>query len=67
VSCVWVREQSDTEKERQAEWFLLTNRVIKNEKDAEKVAEFYSKRWAVEDFHKCYKTGCSIEKRQFDT
>jgi len=54
---------TSTEEEKPAEWFLLTNRVIKDEKDAEKIAEFYSKRWTVEDFHKCYKTGCSIEKR----
>ncbi|MFC0516351.1 IS4 family transposase [Mucilaginibacter angelicae] len=67
INCVWIREQISTEEEKPAEWFLLTNRVIKNEKDAEKIAEFYSKRWTVEDFHKCYKTGCSIEKRQFDT
>lgn len=67
ISCVWVREQTDREEEKPAEWFLLTNRVIKDEKDAEKIAELYSKRWTVEDFHKCYKTGCSIEKRQFDT
>lgn len=67
VSCVWIREQISTEEEKPAGWFLLTNRIIKGEKDAEKIAEFYSKRWTVEDFHKCYKTGCSIEKRQFDT
>jgi len=67
VSCVWIREQTSTEDEKPAEWFLLSNRVIKDKKDAEKIAEFYSKRWTVEDFHKCYKTGCSIEKRQFDT
>lgn len=67
ISCVWIRERDCKDGEKPAEWFLLTNRMIGNEKDAEKIAEFYSKRWAVEDFHKCYKTGCSIEKRQFDT
>jgi hypothetical protein len=67
ISCIWIREQTQTEEEKPAEWFLLTNRAIKDEKDAERIAEFYSKRWTVEDFHKCYKTGCSIEKRQFDT
>ena len=66
ISCVWIREQTNGE-EKAAEWFLLTNRLIKDEKDAAQIAEYYSKRWTVEDFHKCYKTGCSIEKRQFDT
>lgn len=67
INCVWIREQDCIEGQKPAEWFLLTNRVIKEAKDAEKIAEFYSIRWTVEDFHKCYKTGCSIEKRQFDT
>jgi len=67
IDCVWIREQSTVEGHRPAEWFLLTNKEIKDGKGAEKIAEIYSKRWTVEDFHKCYKTGCSIEKRQFDS
>jgi len=67
VNCVWIKERITGEDKKPAEWFLLTNRVIKDEKDAEKTSELYSKRWTIEDFHKCYKTGCSIEKRQFDT
>jgi hypothetical protein len=67
ISCIWVREQTSIEGEKPAEWFLLTNRIIRDKKDAENIADLYSKRWTVEDFHKCYKTGCSIEKRQFDT
>lgn len=67
ISCVWIREQSCIEGQKPAEWFLLTNKIIRDEQDAEKIAGFYSKRWTIEDFHKCYKTGCSIEKRQFDT
>jgi hypothetical protein len=67
VACVWIREQANTEGQKPAEWFLLTNNIIKDENDAEKTAEYYSKRWTIEDFHKCYKTGCNIEKRQFDT
>jgi Transposase DDE domain len=67
INCVWIKEQVEDENHLPAEWFLLTNRSINNEKDAEKIPEIYSKRWTVEDFHKCYKTGCSIEKRQFDS
>ena len=67
INCVWIRERLTDENRQPAEWFLLTNMEIKNEKQAEKVPEIYSKRWTVEDFHKCYKTGCSIEKRQFDS
>lgn len=69
VNCVWVKEtpsgESKDEKEL-AEWFLLTNLPF-DEYVPEVIVELYSKRWIIEDFHKCYKTGCSIEKRQFDS
>lgn len=68
ITCVWIKEQCPTDgQQAPAEWFLLTNQKVENAADAAKVAEIYSKRWTVEDFHKCYKTGCSIEKRQFDS
>jgi len=67
INCVWIKEQLADQSHPPAEWFLLTNCAIKDEKDAEEIPEIYSKRWTVEDFHKCYKTGCSIEKRQFDS
>jgi hypothetical protein len=46
---------------------LLTNLQINNFEEADKIVDSYTKRWTIEDFHKCYKTGCSIEKRQFDS
>ncbi|HEX8019457.1 transposase [Mucilaginibacter sp.] len=67
INCVWIKEQVADDGHAPAEWFLLTNCAIKHEKDAEQIPEIYSKRWTVEDCHKCYKTGCSIEKRQFDS
>jgi hypothetical protein len=57
----------------ETEWFLITNlplelpNVIIN-KMPMLVIEAYTKRWrTVEDFHKCLKTGCAIEKRQFES
>lgn len=46
---------------------MLTNLQINNFEEADKIVDSYTKRWTIEDFHKCYKTGCSIEKRQFDS
>lgn len=66
VSCVWIKEKNTPEGQA-AEWFLLSNLAIHTPKEAEGIVETYSKRWTVEDYHKCYKTGCSIEKRQFDS
>jgi hypothetical protein len=67
VTCVWVRERVPAEGKPPAEWFLLTSLPVANPAEAEQIAGCYSKRWIVEDFHKCYKTGCSIEERQFDS
>lgn len=67
VTCVWVREREATQSKPPAEWFLLTSLTASNHEQAGQIADCYSKRWVVEDFHKCYKTGCSIEERQFDS
>lgn len=46
------------------EWILLTNMPITNEKDAWEKIDWYKARWLIEEYHKCLKTGCAIEKRQ---
>jgi hypothetical protein len=66
VYCVWLKEI--TKKNIQGvEWFLLTDIETQTNQEALNIIELYGKRWTIEDFHKCYKTGCSIEKRQFDS
>lgn len=67
ITCVHLEEVSPTEASKITEWYLLTNLPVKGFEQAEQVVEDYTKRWTIEDFHKCYKTGCSIEKRQFDS
>lgn len=68
INCVHLQEIEPNNCEDQpVEWFILSNMPIANENDAVKIIEIYSKRWAIEEFHKCYKTGCSIEERQFDS
>ncbi len=64
INCVWLQEIKE-EEETGVEWFLLTNLAIEN--DAMQVLDLYARRWTIEDFHKCYKTGCGIEKRQFES
>jgi hypothetical protein len=46
-------------------WYLLTNLQVNNFEKVEKILDSYTKRWTIEDFHKCYKTGCSIENYFF--
>jgi hypothetical protein len=53
----------------QTEWTLLTNLPVGAPGTAAAalmVVEAYTKRWrTTEDFHKCLKSGCGIEQRQF--
>ncbi|MDX7992992.1 IS4 family transposase [Xenorhabdus littoralis] len=38
-------------------WHLLTNEPVTTAKQAQKILEYYEKRWLIEDFHKSWKTG----------
>ena len=48
-------------------WTLLTNFDLEPSPDLSiRVVDIYTKRWcSTEDFHKCLKSGCRIEQRQF--
>lgn len=47
------------------EWMLLTSEAITSLADAQRVVEWYKRRWVIEDFHKAWKTGCGAEERRF--
>jgi hypothetical protein len=49
------------------EWFLLTNLAITSKKEALEKIGWYETRWLIEEYHKCLKTGCAIEKRQLQS
>jgi hypothetical protein len=48
------------------EWILLTNVAVASEADAWERVEWYGCRVVVEEYHKCQKTGCDIERMQFE-
>ena len=48
------------------EWFLLTTVEITNFEQACQFIESYTCRWVIERFHFVLKSGCEIEKRQFE-
>ena len=48
------------------EWVLLTNVAVENEEQAWERAGWYGCRPVVEEYHKAMKTGCDIEKMQFE-
>jgi len=48
-------------------WLLLTAEQVRGFADAWQVIAYYEKRPLVEEYHKCLKTGCSVEARQYRT
>jgi hypothetical protein len=48
-------------------WILLTNIKVSNFNDALQIVDWYALRWVIEEYHKCLKTGCAIERSQLKT
>ncbi len=49
------------------EWILFTTLPVESFEDAYEKVEWYSMRWMIEEYHKCLKTGCLVEQRNFHT
>jgi hypothetical protein len=47
-------------------WVLLTSEKVDSFDDAWRVIEWYEKRPLIEEYHKCLKTGCRVEFRQYE-
>jgi hypothetical protein len=48
-------------------WVLLTSEPVRTFEDAWRIIGWYEKRFLVEEYHKCLKTGCRVEERQYTT
>ena len=55
------------EEEPDIEWILFTLSSITTFKEALEIVAIYRHRWIIEEYHKCLKTGCQIEKVQLKT
>lgn len=64
VHCKEINPPSDEEK---IEWFLLTSFPVNNAETAITIVEWYLCRWQVETFFKILKSGCTVEKLQFES
>jgi hypothetical protein len=62
--CIRVWEEAPVDP---LEWILVSTDPVANIQDALEKVEWYRNRWIVEEYHKCLKTGCSMEKRQVST
>lgn len=60
---VRVSEIDPVEGQAPLEWLLLTSLPISTEEEVKEIVEHYECRWLIEDFHKCWKTGCRLETR----
>lgn len=68
LQVVYLRQLDKLEEGRTAEWAIYTNVPIEQQEQVVKILDIYTHRWRTcEDFHKCLKTGCSMEKRQFES
>ncbi len=67
---MWVVELVEVDppsKAEQVRWVLLTSQRVETVEQAEQVIDYYSQRWAIEEYHKALKTGCQVESRYYNT
>jgi hypothetical protein len=55
------------EEEPDIEWVLFTRARVDSYIEALDIVTIYKHRWLIEEYHKCIKTGCQIEKVQLKT
>jgi len=48
------------------DWVLLSSVAVTNTSDALERVAWYRRRWLIEEYHKCLKTGCRLEHSQLD-
>jgi len=48
------------------EWLLVTTEPIESAAEAIRIVDLYRKRWTIEDLFKALKSGCSVQKREFE-
>jgi hypothetical protein len=66
MSVVEARETSPVPKGvKPLRWVLLTSDEVTTSEQAWKIIEYYERRPLIEEYHKCLKTGCQVESRQY--
>lgn len=65
MSAVEVREVNPPRGANALQWVLLTSEEVHTFNDCWKTIERYERRPLIEEYHKCLKTGCSVEERQY--
>jgi len=57
-------EINPPENQEPLSWYLLTSVKVNSFDEAIKIIKWYQYRWIIEEYHKCIKTGCNVQKKQ---
>jgi hypothetical protein len=66
ITAILVKEANPKSENECLCWRLFTTYKVTTFEDALSEIENYERRWRIEEYHKCLKTGFSIESAQFD-
>jgi hypothetical protein len=64
---VELREEAPPQGCQPIRWVLYTTEAVGDAAAAKDVIGCYERRPTIEDYHKCYKTGCRVEGRQYQS
>jgi hypothetical protein len=64
---VLVEEVDPPADSEPVQWILITSLPVATERQVKQIIQAYCVRWQIEIFFRVLKTGCRIEKRQFET
>lgn len=67
MTAVEVREVGPPRGVAPLRWVLLTSEPAASFAAAWRIIEWYERRPLIEEYHKCLKTGCRVESRQYQT
>ncbi len=63
---LWVKEINPPVGEEPLEWMLLSDLPVNCWEQAVERVRWYGLRWRIEEWHRVLKTGCRVEKREFE-
>jgi hypothetical protein len=66
IEIIYLEEIDPPVKADPVNWLLFTSLAIKTLGEAKKVVDYYLARWGIETFFHVLKTGCQIERLQFE-
>lgn len=66
LRAVYLEELNPPLGEKPVNWLLLTSLTVNSLDDAKNVVSYYLARWGIETFFHVLKTGCQVEKLQFE-